>query len=92
MFSNYRIRQQFTVTPAVGVLGKGVPRIACLRPAAWLHQWPSTARLHIPTLKNLARGQASRGGRHKASSGAASPGRLARGWRDQGTGYLARFP
>ena len=26
----------------VGVLGTGVPRLACLRPAAWLHQWPST--------------------------------------------------
>ena len=35
-------------------------------------------------LKTLARGQASRGGRHEASSGAASPGRLARRWRDQG--------
>ena len=29
--------------------------------------------------KTLMRGQASRGGRHKTSSGAASPGRLARG-------------
>ena len=35
-------------------------------------------------LKTLARGQASRGGRHKASSGAASLGRLARRRRDQG--------
>ena len=30
----------------VGVLGTGVPRLACLRPAAWLKWWPSTARLH----------------------------------------------
>ena len=30
----------------VGVLGMGVPRLACLRPAAWLTWWPSTARLH----------------------------------------------
>ena len=37
-------------------------------------------------LKTLARGQASRGGRHEASSGAASPGRLARRRRDQGRG------
>ena len=35
-------------------------------------------------LKTLARGQASRGGQHKASSGTASPGRLARRRRDQG--------
>jgi len=35
-------------------------------------------------LKTLARGQASRGGRHRTSSGTASPGRLARRRRDQG--------
>ena len=63
----------------VGVLGTGVPRLACLRPTAWLHQRPCTAHLHQQTLKTLARGQASRGGRHKTSSGAASPGWLARG-------------
>ena len=63
----------------VGVLGTGVPRLACLRPTAWLHQRPCTAHLHQRTLKTLARGQASRGGRHRTSSGAASPGWLARG-------------
>ena len=63
----------------VGVLGTGVPRLACLRPTAWLHQRPRTAHLHQQTLKTLARGQASRGGRRKTSSGAASPGSLARG-------------
>ena len=35
-------------------------------------------------LKTLARGQSSWGGQHEASSGADSPGRLARGRRDQG--------
>ena len=30
----------------VGVLGTGVPRLACLPPAAWLKWWPSTAYLH----------------------------------------------
>ena len=60
------------------LLGTGVPRLACLRPAAWLKGWPSTAHLHQLKLKTLARGQASRGGRRKASSGAASPGWLAR--------------
>ena len=70
----------------VGVLGTGVPRLACLRPAAWLKRGPSTAHLHQHELKTLARGQASRGGRQEASSGAASPGRLARRRRDQGKG------
>ena len=65
--------------PCVGVLGTGVPRLACLRPAAWLTQWPSTTRLHQPKLKTLARGQASWGGRHMASLGTASPGMLAGG-------------
>src|SRR4051812_29669535 len=30
----------------VGVLGTGVPRLACLRPAAWLKWGPSVAHLH----------------------------------------------
>ncbi len=38
-----------------------VPRLACLRPAAWLKEWPSTAHLHQHMLKTLVRGQASRG-------------------------------
>ena len=63
----------------IGVLGTGVPRLACLRPAVWLHQRPHTAHLRQPTLKTLGRGQASRGGRRKTSSGAASPGWLAGG-------------
>src|SRR3954465_7805893 len=68
----------------VGVLGTGVPRLACLRPAAWLQRGPSTAHLHQHKPKTLARGQASRGGRHGASSGAASSGWLTRRRRDQG--------
>ena len=62
----------------VGILGTGVPRLADLRPRAWLTQWPGTAHLPQQTLKTLTRGQASRGGRHKTSSGAASLGWLAR--------------
>src|SRR3954464_10449992 len=31
---------------AVGVLGTGVPRLACLRPAAWLEWGPNVAHLH----------------------------------------------
>ena len=67
----------------VGVLGTGVPRLACLRPAAWLKWGPSMAHLHQPKLKTLARGQASWGGRQEASSRAASSGRLTRRRRDQ---------
>ena len=62
--------------------GNGGPQ-TCL-PAAWLKSGPNAAHLHQLKLKTLARGQASRGGRRKASSGAASPGRLARRRRDQG--------
>ena len=68
----------------VGVLGTGVPRLACLQPAAWLKGGPSTARLHQHKPKTLARGQASRGGRRGASAGTASSGWLTRGRRDQG--------
>ena len=68
----------------VGVLGTGVPRLACLRPAAWLKGGPSTAHLHQHKPKTLARGQASRGGRRGASSGTASSGWLTRRRRDQG--------
>ena len=63
----------------VGVLGTGVPRLACLRPTAWLCKRARTTHLHQQAFKTHARGQASRGGRHKTSSGAASPGWLARG-------------
>ena len=61
----------------------GVPRLACLRPAAWLKEWPSTAHLHQHMLKTLARGQASRGRRREASSGMASSAWLTRRRRDQ---------
>ena len=68
----------FLVFIFVGVLGMGVARLACLRPTAWLLQRPGTDHLHQQTLKTLARCQASRGGRHKTSSGAAPLGWLAR--------------
>ena len=72
------------LVPSVGVLGTGVPRLAYLRPAAWLKEWPSTAHLHQHMLKTLARGQASRGRQQEASSGTASSGWLTRRRRDQG--------
>ena len=37
----------------VGVLGTGVPILACLRPTAWLHQRPCTAHLHQQIYKTL---------------------------------------
>ena len=63
----------------VGVLGTGVPRLSYLRPTAWLCWRARTTHLHQQAFETLARGQASRGVRHKTSSGAASPGWLARG-------------
>src|SRR4051812_19509767 len=68
----------------VGVQETGVPRLACLRPAAWLNGGTSTAHLHQHRPKTLTRGQTSRGGQHGASSGTASPGYLARRRRYQG--------
>ena len=68
----------------VGVLGTGVPRLACLRPAAWLKGGPAWPIFINTRPKTLARGQASRGGRCGASSGTASSGWLARRQRDQG--------
>src|SRR3954462_9057678 len=37
---------QVRATVVVGVLGTGVPRLACLRHAAWLKWGPSVAHLH----------------------------------------------
>ena len=62
----------------VGVLGTGVPRLACLRPTAWLSQQAVRPIFINNACKTLARGQASRGGRRKTSSGVAWPGRLTR--------------
>ena len=55
---------EVSVTQAqlVGVLGMGVPRLACLWPAACLKWGPSEAQLHQLKLKTLARGQALWGG------------------------------
>ena len=64
--------------------GNGGPQ-TCLHAACGVAQrGPSTAHLHQHRPKTLARGQASRGGRHGASSGAASSGWLTRRRRDQG--------
>ena len=51
----------------VGVLGTGVPRLACLQPTAWLCERARAAHLHQQAFKTLVRGQASRGGRCKTS-------------------------
>ena len=62
----------------VSVLGTRIPRLACLRPAAWLSQQAVRPIFINKASKTLARVQASRGGRRKTSSGVASPGRLTR--------------
>ena len=62
----------------VGVLGTGVPRLACLQPTAWLRCRPVRRVFINEAFKNLARDQASRGRRRKTSSGKASPGCFAR--------------
>ena len=73
----------------VGVLGMGVPRLACLRPTAWLSQQAVRPIFINKASKTLARGQASRGGRRKTSSGADKPGRLTRS-RDIKAGQTSR--
>ena len=55
----------------VGILGTGVPRLACLRPMTWLCCRPIQPIFINKASKTLARGQASRGGRPKTSSGVA---------------------
>ena len=75
----------------VGVLGMGVPRLACLRPTTWLCEPARMAHLHQQAFNTLARGQASRGGRHKTSSGAASPGWLTRGGEIKARGTSRGF-
>ena len=62
----------------VGVLGTGVPRLACLRPAAWLEGGPAQ-----PIFINTS-SRPSQGGRQGASSGTASSGWLTRRRRVQG--------
>src|SRR5215216_6757288 len=49
----------------IGVLGTRVPKFACLRPTAWLYRRPGMNHLKHRLHKTLARGQASRGGRHQ---------------------------
>ena len=44
----------------VSVLGTGVPRLACLRPAAWLKWGPNASHLHYLKLKT-SRGAKPRG-------------------------------
>ena len=79
-----QVRARLGPGATVGVLGTGVPRLACLRRVVWLKGGPSTTHLHQHKPKTLARGQASRGGRSGASSGTASSGWLTRRQRNQG--------
>ena len=75
-----------------GVLGTGVPRLACLRPTEWLHHRPCTAHRHQQTFSRPSRGAnlAKRMTQDLLGGGLTRPAREGR--RDQGKGHLARFP
>src|SRR4051812_38637070 len=77
-------RRALSPGATVGVLGTGVPRLAYLRPAAWLQGGPARPIFINTRPKTLTRGQTSRDGRRRASSGTASSGWLMRRRRDQG--------
>ena len=47
------------ITDIVGILGTGVPRLACLRPTTWLCSRPVWPIFVNKAFKTLARGQAS---------------------------------
>ena len=78
--------------PGVGVLGMGVPRLACLRPATWLKRGPSAAHLHQLKLKDPHEGPSVAG----RTTGSFLRGILIRQAREEAErsrqGYLARNP
>ena len=76
--------KNFGNNEGVGVLGAGAPRLAACGLRHGSSGGPVRPIFINSRLKTLARGQASQGGRHKTSSGTASPGRLTRRRRDQG--------
>ena len=57
----------------VGLLGTGVPRLACLRPTAWLSQRVVRPIFINKAPKTLARGQASRGAKPREADDARPP-------------------
>ena len=77
---------------SVGVLGTGVPRLACLRPAAWLKRGPSAAHLHQLKLKDPREGPSLAG----RTTGSFLRGSLIRQAREEAErsrqGYLMRNP
>ena len=76
----------------VGVLGTGVPRLACLRPAAWLKWWPSMAHLHQHKTQDPCEGPSLAG----RTIGSFLRGSLIRQAHEEAErsrqGYLARSP
>ena len=57
----------------VGVLGAGVPRLACLRPTAWLSKQAVRPIFINKAPKTLARGQASRGAKPREADDTRPP-------------------
>ena len=63
-----QVRASLGPGATVGVLGTGVPKLACLQPTAWLSQQAVRPIFINKASKTLARVQASQGGRRKTSS------------------------
>ena len=63
----------------------GIPRLAFLRPTAWLHKRARMAHLHQQALKSLARRTT------EDLLGSGLTGLAREGWRDHGKANLARF-
>ena len=57
----------------IGILGTGVPRVACLWPAAWLSQQAVRPIFINKASKTLARGRASRGAEPREADDARPP-------------------
>ena len=71
-------------TKPVGVLGTGVPRLACMQPAAWLKWWSSTTHLHQHKTQGPCEGPSLAWQTTQGFLRTASLGRLVRRRRDQG--------
>ena len=57
---DYRIITLLVLPMFVGVLGTGVPRLACLRPTAWLCERACTAHLHQQGIQDPREADAAR--------------------------------
>ena len=77
--------------PSVGVLGTGVPRLACLRPAAWLKGGPART-IFINTSSRPSQGGKPHGTDDKKLPRARPHQAGSRGGGEIKAGYLTRCP